>query len=411
MPEVALFFQELRPAGGGRFVLPLNGRPANGDHGPNAAVLFYYFIAGEPSGDLHGAHLMRALRAVDPDARFRAWGGDRMVAEGAELVRHYRDTAYMGIGEVVRHLPAIRRNFALCRADLAAHRPDAVVFIDYSGFNLRVAPYAKRLGLRTYYYVAPQVWAWRRGRVRQIKRYVDRTFVLFPFELPFYARHGYAATYVGHPLADIVDHARTTLPDRATFLRTHPLDGRPLVALLPGSRAQELRAHLPLMAAAAADFPDHQFVVAATSALPAELYAPHLAGHDVALLTDQTYPLLAHATAGVVKSGTSTLEAALLGLPHVIGYRTSPLTYAVVRRLVKVKYIGLPNLVLDAPVVPELIQHDFNAPTLRAALTRLLHDDALRARMQADFERLRHQLGGGQVAQRVARQIITDLRP
>jgi lipid-A-disaccharide synthase len=364
-----------------------------------------YMIAGEASGDLHGSNLVKAVRAVRPDAEIRAWGGDLMAEAGAEVVKHYRDLAFMGFIEVVMNLRTIMRNLDFCKADIRAWQPDVVVFIDYPGFNLRIAEWAHAQGIRTFYYISPQIWAWKENRVHAIRRTIDRMCVVLPFEQEFYARHDMNVEFVGHPLLDAISEHRET-PE--IFRTRHGLDRRPVIALLPGSRKQEIRTMLPLMCSAIAEFPDYQFVVAAAPSQDAGFYESILSSLSLrpAIVQDDTYGLLAAAHAGLVTSGTATLEAGLFGMPQVVCYRGSAISYHIARRLVKIKYISLVNLILDRPAVTELIQSDLNPARISAELRRITGASPGRERMLADYSELRTALGGPGASMRTASLLL-----
>ena len=355
----------------------------------------YYIIAGEASGDLHGSNLIRELRKVDGEAVVRAWGGDKMEAAGATLVKHYRDLAFMGFVEVVKHLPTILRNLKFCKEDILAFRPDVLVLIDYPGFNLRIAEWAKAQGIRVCYYISPQVWAWKEGRVKKIREIVDKMLVILPFEVPFYEKWKYGVEFVGHPLLDVVAEEQAKTPPA-------PLSSKPILALLPGSRAMEIRQKLPVMLAAARHFPECQAVVAGAPAQPDALYEELTRGANAILLRNQTYDLLRQARAACVTSGTATLETALFGVPQVVCYRGNPVSYQLARRFIKVKYIALVNLILDRPAVPELIQHELTEEKLAAELRPLLEGGMVRERMLADYHALRGMLGAGGASARAA---------
>ena len=366
----------------------------------------YYLIAGEPSGDLHGSYLIRAIRAADPAAEFRAWGGDLMAAAGAELVKHYRELAFMGVVEVVKNLPTILRNQRYCREDIAGWKPDRLVLIDYSGFNLRIAAWASPAGYDVSYYISPQVWATRSGRVKQIRRFVDRMLVILPFEEAWYAERGVAATFVGHPLLDVVDAAPQ--PEPALL---GEIEG-PVVALLPGSRTQEITVALPLMLAAASRHPEYTYVVAGAPGRDPDFYQPIIASCDRApenlhLIHNATYPLLRRAHAAVVTSGTATLETALFGVPQVVVYRGNWLAYRIARWMVgsRIRYISLVNLVMDEAIVPELIQADFSPGNLSSHLAEIL-DGPVRNEQLRRLAELRSRLGAGGAAVRAARAIV-----
>ncbi|MBS1616145.1 MAG: lipid-A-disaccharide synthase [Bacteroidetes bacterium] len=360
----------------------------------------YYIISGEASGDLHGANLIRALRQKDTDADIRAWGGDLMEAAGATLVRHYRDLAFMGFVEVLRHLGTILRNLKFCKQDIQSFHPDVLVLIDYPGFNLRIASWAKQQGLRVVYYISPQVWAWKEGRVKTIRQSVDQMLVILPFEKAFYAKHDFEVRYVGHPLLERIRE------EEQKPLRTVAA-GKPLVALLPGSRAMEIGRKLPVMLQAARHFPDYQLVVAGAPAQPDALYEQYIGDAPVLLFRNDTYNLLRQSQAALVTSGTATLETALLGVPQVVCYSGNPLSVWLARRLVKVPFISLVNLIMGREVVRELIQDDLNEATLCSELHSLLDDKARRSQIAKDYQALWALLeDGGSASEKAAEAIV-----
>lgn len=371
----------------------------------------YYIIAGEASGDLHGANLVRALVAQDPSADIRFWGGDAMAAAGggkAVLVKHYRDLAYMGFWEVLTHLRIILGNMAFCRKDVAAFQPDAVILIDYPGFNLRIARHLFKQGYKIYYYIAPQIWAWHTSRVKQIRRYIRRVYPVLPFEQAFYARHGVEATFLGHPLLDAMARYRFAEP-----MPDAPLQpGERLITLMPGSRKQEVEKIFPLMLAATRHFPEYRFAVAATRHLDAGLYARCMAGYpQIPLVYDRAYDLLSVSDAAMVKSGTSTLETALLGIPEVVCYKTSGVSYRIARLLVmnRIRFISLVNLIMDREVVKELLQADLTVENLVAEMRKILKNPNIREKQLSDYKELREKLGREGASERVAASIISDL--
>lgn len=380
----------------------------------------YYLIAGEPSGDLHGSYLIRAIRAEDPAAEFRAWGGDLMAAAGAELVVHYRELAFMGVVEVIRNLPTILRNQRKCQEDIAAYAPDRLILIDYSGFNLRIARWARPAGLDISYYISPQVWASRSGRVKQIRANVDRMLVILPFEEAWYAERGVNVTFVGHPLLDVVREAEKqgarpqdakTVEVLADYKTNRPPDQQTTIALLPGSRKQEISVGLPLMLEAAARLPEHRYVIAGAPAQNLAFYEQLIASCApppyLDIVMNDTYGLLQRAHSAVVTSGTATLETALFGVPQVVVYKGNWLAYRIARWMVgdRIKYISLVNLVMDAPVVPELIQADFTPENLADHLEKTIAGP-VRDQQLEDLQRLRKRLGSGGAAARAARAIV-----
>lgn len=367
----------------------------------------YYFIAGEASGDLHASNLIKAIRREDPQAEIRAWGGDLMEAAGAEVVKHYRDLAFMGFVEVVSNIRTILGNFKACKADILDFAPDALVLVDYPGFNLRMAKWGKAENFRVFYYISPQLWAWHSSRVHGIKATVDRMFVILPFEKDFYANYGYEVDFVGHPLLDVVVDYRPGKDIR----RELGIGTAPIVALLPGSRRQEISRMLPTMLTTAAGFPEYQFVVAGAPAIPDDYYAPLLAAApaNVHLISGHTYDLLSEAHAALVTSGTATLETGLFGVPQIVCYRGGRLSYFIARRLVNVKYISLVNLILDRPLVRELIQGEFEPDTLQGELKKLLTASEL-DRLRSGYTELKDKLGEAGAAGRTARLITGYLR-
>ena len=363
----------------------------------------YYIIAGEASGDLHGSGLVRELRVADPKAEFRAWGGDKMEAAGAPLVKHYRDLAFMGFVEVIKHLGTILKNIRFAKEDILAFRPDVLILIDYPGFNMRIAKWAKVQGIRVVYYISPQIWAWKEGRAKAIKRDVDQMLVILPFEVDFYKKWGLEVEYVGHPLVEVIAAIR----ERAVPA-TLGTTGKPLIALLPGSREQEIRMKLPIMLSVVNRFPHYEFAVAMAPSQPESLYRELAGSIPVALVAGQTYELLRQSRAALVTSGTATLETALFGVPQIVCYKGHPASYWLAKKLIKVKYISLVNLILDRSVVPELIQEDLNTEKLTEGLKALLPEEsAARRQMQQDYAELWTLLGSRHASESAAK-LITD---
>lgn len=374
----------------------------------------YYIIAGEASGDLHGSNLIKALKTEDKEADIKAWGGDMMQAAGADMRKHFRDLAFMGFLEVVKNLKTILHNIAFCKKDILAFQPDVVLFIDYPGFNLRIAKWAKKQGFKTFYYISPQIWAWHTSRVQGIKATIDRMFCILPFEKDFYAQYDYDVDYVGHPLLDVIQPvAANSFAERKSankFAAT--------IALLPGSRKQEIEIMLPLMLSVVPYFPDYQFVIAAASSQPLGFYetivknAFYTEGgaatkFKVKIVQNDTYNLLKTATAALVKSGTSTLETALFGVPQVVCYKGSNLSYQIAKRVVTVKYISLVNLIADKIIVKELIQNDLTTENLRYELTQAIENQAI---IKKDYEILRGVLGNAGASKKAAQLIVTYLK-
>ena len=372
----------------------------------------YYLIAGEPSGDLHGANLILGLRKADPEAQFRFWGGDRMAEAGgkANLRKHYRETSFFGVVQVLKNLGTIRRQMRECQNDIAAFAPDVVILIDYPGFNLKIARWAHKHGLRTFYYIAPKVWASREGRIKGIQRYVDRLFVIFPFECDYFPRHGIDPVFEGNPLVDALEARRGTLPAPEEFRRRNGLDSRPIIALLAGSRRSEIRKNMPLMVRLAERFPGHQFVVAGVPWLDRTLYEEHIAGSPIRYVCDQTYETLAAAEAAVVASGTATLETALLGIPEVVVYRLAPIEYYGMPLVVRCPWVSLVNLNLRREAVAEVLQSNLDITRAERELRAILPGGEHRERMLADFEELRSVIGGPGASDRFAARMVELLK-
>ena len=372
----------------------------------------YYLLAGEPSGDLHGANLIEGLKKADPEAAFRFWGGDRMArAGGAENLRkHYRETSFFGIVQVLRNLRTIRRQMRECQADVEAYAPDVLILIDYPGFNMKMARWAREHGIRTYYYIAPKVWAWREWRVEAIRRYVDRLFIIFPFERDYFPRKGIEPIFEGNPLVDALEARRAELPTGEEFRRRHGLDERPIVALVAGSRRGEIRDNLPLMARLAERFPGYQFVVTAVPWLERSLYEKYMAGSALRYVCDQTYETLRVAEAAVVTSGTATLETALLGIPEVVVYRTLWFQVKLQPYVLKIPWVSLVNLNLGREAVTEIIQSDLSVERAERELRAIVAGGEKRERMLADFEELRTVIGGPGASERFAQRMVELLR-
>ena len=368
----------------------------------------YYLIAGEASGDLHGANLMRALQQIDPKAEFRFWGGDRMEAVGGKLIKHYRDLAFMGFWEVVTNLKTILRNIDFCKRDITQFQPDALIFIDYPGFNMRIAKWAKEQGIPTHYYISPQIWAWKENRIKAIKRDVDAMYVILPFEKDFYeGKHQYPVHFVGHPLLDAIAARREV--SQQVFVQENGLDDRPIIALLPGSRKQEIAKMLSVMLSVVGSYHEFQFVIAGAPSLGYDFYKQFIKEENVHFVSGKTYDLLSHAHAALVTSGTATLETALFRVPEVVCYRGNWISYQIAKRVISLKYISLVNLIMDAPVVTELIQGALNTRNLKAELDKLL-DPAYRERLLKDYQVLRERLGNEGASQRTAQAIYDSLQ-
>ena len=367
----------------------------------------YYIIAGERSGDLHGANLIRAIRQHDTEAQVRAWGGEQMEAAGATLVKHYHDLAFMGFWEVAKNLGTIRKLMRDCRADVLANRPDVLILIDYAGFNLRMAAWAKQHGIRVFYYISPKVWAWNQRRALKIKANIDRLFVILPFEKTFFSQYDYEVEYVGNPLLDALANHQ---PNPEVVAQLGESD-KPIIALLPGSRRQEITAILPVMLETTRQFPEYRFVVGTVSNLPDELYNTLLADYPaVERVSDAAYDVLSVASAALVTSGTATLETALRHVPQVVCYRTSWLSYAIARRLIAVPYISLVNLIVDRPLITELIQNDLTAGRTSDELRAILPGGSRRSNVLAGYVDLQQRMGSAGASERTGAAMVAALR-
>ncbi|GAA0716754.1 lipid-A-disaccharide synthase [Aquimarina litoralis] len=363
----------------------------------------YYLIAGEASGDLHGANLMKSILKEDPNAEIRFWGGDLMQSVGGTMVLHYKERAFMGFLEVIRNLFKILGFIKQCKKDIEEYNPDALILIDNSGFNLRIAEWAKPKGYTTHYYISPQVWASRAGRVKTIKASVDYMYVILPFVKDFYKKYDYDVNFVGHPLIDaIADHTQV-MPD--DFKKQYRLDDRPIIAILPGSRKQEIRKMLEVMLSVVDDFSEYQFVIAGAPSQDEEFYEPFIKKEGVHLIMNRTYDILSLSTAALVTSGTATLETALFKVPQVVCYKGNAISYHIAKRIINLDYISLVNLIMDKPVVTELIQGDFNTKKLKEELTIIL-DDYKRAVMFLEYYDLEKKLGGKGASDKTANLIV-----
>lgn len=363
----------------------------------------YYVIAGEPSGDLHASNMMKELLLLDNSIDFRFWGGDLMEAVTHQKPRkHIKDLAFMGFVEVAKNIRTIFKNIAFCKQDILDFKPEILILVDYPGFNLRIADWAKQQGIRVFYYISPTIWAWKENRVEIVKRSVEKMFVILPFEVAVYNKHNYQADYVGHPLLDAIEQEKSSLPDKATFISKNNLDNRPIIAVLPGSRKQEIERMFSIMLNVVNDFKDYQFVIAGTTNLPKEAYQMAI-DKNLKVVFNQTYALMHNAHAGIIKSGTSTLESALFRLPQVVCYKGGTVSYSIARMVVgnRVKYISLPNLILDKPVVKELIQTDLTSKNLKEELTKIITGPA-RGEMLKEYDGLITLLGNSGASKKVA---------
>ena len=369
----------------------------------------YYIIAGEVSGDMHAANLIAEIKRKDPRAEIRAWGGDRMKEQGVTLVKHIRHMAFMGFVEVVANLHKVIGNIRECKKDMVAFQPDAVILVDYPGFNLRMAKFAHEKGFRVFYYISPQVWAWKRRRVKKIKNSVDKMLVILPFEEEFYKNYGVDVTYVGNPLLDELSKAPNV--NRQAFLRRNGLgEKREIIALLPGSRRQEVKRMLGVMLKVIPHFPEYQFVIAGVPSVDKTLYKSLIGSADVTFVENQTRELLQNASAALVTSGTATLETALFNVPEVVCYKASPLSYYIAKWLIRVKYISLVNLVMDKQVVAELIQGDLTENNLVTQLQRLLGNNKVQSQLLDDYMELQSRLGDAGASGKAAAVVVESLR-
>ena len=367
----------------------------------------YYLVAGEASGDLHGSNLMKELKNLDSAAEFRFFGGDLMQAQGGTLVKHYADMAFMGFVEVIFNLRTILGNLKFCKQDIANWQPDVLILIDFPGFNLKVAQFAKAAGIKVCYYISPKVWAWNQKRVLRIKRSVDHLFCILPFEVDFYKSWGMDVDYVGNPLLDAIS---AFTPDEH-FLQNNNLTQKPIIALLPGSRTQEINHLLPTMLACCKHFPQHQFVIAGAPSFSADFYTRFFTnGQTVPVLFNATYNLLHHAKAAIVASGTATLETALFNVPQVVVYKGNPASIAIARMVIQIRFISLVNLIMDHLVVKELIQADYTEATTSAELNLLLTDETYRAQLFNNYQKLSERMGQPGASAKTARLIFKYMR-
>ncbi|WP_350286244.1 lipid-A-disaccharide synthase [uncultured Croceitalea sp.] len=367
----------------------------------------YYIIAGEASGDLHGSNLIKALLKKDTEAQVRCWGGDLMQTAGGELAKHYKTMAFMGFLEVIKNIPTIFKNISFCKEDITKFQPDVIIFIDFSGFNLRIAKWAKQQGFQTNYYISPQIWASRESRIHKIKRDIDHMYVILPFEQKFYAKHGFDVAFVGHPLLDAI--ASSEKVSNKAFRQKNNLHAtKPIIALLPGSRKQEVQKMLSVMLSVTDNFSDYQFVIAGAPSLDADFYRLYLQENKVAFVTDQTYTLLQNAHAALVTSGTATLETALFKVPQVVCYKGNWISYQIAKRIITLKFISLVNLIMDKEVVKELIQSDLNTQNLKVELQKIIAGPA-RDQILNEYDILGKKLGGAGASEKAAALIVENV--
>ena len=368
----------------------------------------YYIISGEPSGDLHGSNLIKELKVLDPKAEFRAWGGELMLSQGADIVKHYRDLAFMGFVEVIQNLRTILRNISFCKKDIAGYTPDVVILIDYPGFNLRIAEFAKKSGFKVFYYISPTLWAWRKSRIKIIRKYVDRMFVILPFEKPFYKSLDYEVDFIGHPLLDSI---KDITKDSDNLRSEFQLSDKRIITLLPGSRTQEIKRMLPVILELCDYYPDFQFVIGGAPVFDKDFYLSFCGKKQIEIIFGRTHDLLAISYAALVTSGTATLEAALFNVPEVVCYQGGAVSFFIAKMLANVDYISLPNLIMEKKVVTELIQKDMNFLRLKNELDKIIIDKKQRNEMLENFDLLRDKLGGKGASKKLAEKIFNYLQP
>ncbi len=370
----------------------------------------YFIIAGEQSGDLHGSNLVKGILSTDSEAIISCWGGDLMESAGATLLVHYKKLAFMGFVAVIKNLGAIAKNLALCKSHISEFKPDVIIFIDYPGFNLRIAEFAKNEGYKTFYYISPKLWAWNEGRVKKVKKYIDRMFIIFPFEVDFYRKHDVQVEYRGNPLVDETEMRIKSFPSKEKIRIESGISDKPVIALLAGSRKHEIELILPAMLGMVAKFPDHQFVLAGVKNIPDDLYSRIIGNHDVRMIKEKTYEILHIADAALVTSGTATLEAALTGTPQVVCYKGDFLSMLIAWMVIKVKYISLVNLIMGAEVIRELVQYDLNERNLFTELKAILPGGEKRNKILADYAVLKEKLGPSGASLRVAEEMVKEIK-
>ncbi len=365
----------------------------------------YFIIAGEASGDLYGSHIARHIKSLDQSAEIKGWGGDLMAYEGVNIQKHIRELAFMGFVEVLANLRTIKKNFKKCKNDILAFNPDIIIFVDYPGFNIRISKWTKKQGFKSVYFISPTVWAWKSNRVYKLRDNNEGIVCILPFEKEFYAKFGIEVQYFGHPLAEIISNYSTQNGDE--FRKQHNLDEKPIIAILPGSRKQELKHILPEILPIIPKFPEYNFVIAATHNLPEELYKSLTKNHKVSIIFNQTYDLLANSVAGLIKSGTSTLEAALFNLPQVVCYKANPISVAIAKMLAKVKYISLVNIILNKLIVMELIQNELTPDNVEKQLKKILYNDDILHSIKENYIYLHKILNQPGIFQNVANYIVS----
>lgn len=368
----------------------------------------YYIIAGEASGDLHASHLVKEIKNRDQEAEIRGWGGNLMEKAGMKLDQHYKSVAFMGFYEVVANLGKVLNNIKRCKQQILNFNPDALILVDYPGFNLRIADFATKHNFQVYYYIAPKAWAWKQSRATKLGKTVNKLFAILPFEKAFFSNYGVDTQYVGNPLMDYLD-LDTTEEGRKAFLSRNELMHKPIISLFPGSRKQEIHTILPEMLKISSLFKDYQFVIGGAPAQDPSIYRKHMKEQNLSVIFNQGQELMKYSEAALITSGTATLEAALLNLPQVICYKGNAISIEIARRIVNVDYIGLANLIMDEPVIPELIQKDMTIERMQGELDRMLHDRERREKLFSDYARLREVIGGPGASAKVAKEIVNSI--
>ena len=368
-----------------------------------------YIIAGEASGDLHASNLIKAIHQIESKVSFRCWGGDKMKDAGATIVKHIKDLAFMGFVEVLFNLKTILSNIKFCKKDILKYSPDAIVLVDYPGFNLRISTWAKKQNIPVYYYISPQIWAWKQSRVYKIKASVKQVYTILPFEKDFYKKFDLDVEYVGHPLVEEISEFLNKKSSKESFLKTYNLSELPIIAILPGSRHQEINVKLPLMLEAARKFKSHQIIVAGAPNIDKINYLKNGLVNEK-LIYEKTYEVITHSDVAVVTSGTATLETALLETPEVVCYKGSPISYLIARLLIKIKYISLVNLIMNKEVVLELIQKDCSSEKIKKELDNLIYNSSYKDKMLNSFKELKVMLGDGTASKKIAQSLIKDIK-
>ncbi len=366
----------------------------------------YYIIAGERSGDLHGSNLVKNIKKNDVNATFRGFGGDKMAAEGVEIVKHFEALAFMGFIEVLKNIRTILGILSFCKKDILSYQPDVVILIDYAGFNMKIAKFAKQNNFKTFYYIAPKVWAWNQKRAFKIKKYVDKLFVIFPFEVDFFKKYNYEVDYVGNPIMDAIKQF-VPQPD---FKKQHLLSEKPIIAILPGSRKQELQYLLATMLSQIDQFNDFQFIVAGVTSFDKEFYQKIGNKKNIKIIFDDTYNLLSVAHAAIVASGTATLETMLFGVPQIVCYRGNWLSYQIFKRVIKVPFVSLVNIIAQKKVVTELLQYDFNTKNLQKELTKITINQATRQQQLVDYAAINQKIGNSGASEKTALLMVNYLK-